>query len=91
MKNGLKLSDHTHICYPLSSACKIKFWGEVICFTAESEDTITEKLVTVECDIVSTVKQYQEMCVGYCELFGWESREESKKAVGCTGSHEYSG
>jgi len=41
--------------------------GEVICLTAESADTLAEKLVTVECDIVSAVEQYQEMCVRYFE------------------------
>jgi len=68
IKNVLKPTGHTHISYSLSSACKNKsFGGEVRYLAAESADTLAANLVTVECDSVSTVKQYQEMYVRYCE------------------------
>jgi hypothetical protein len=31
------------------------------------QDTVAEKLITVECDSMSAVEQYQETCVGYYE------------------------
>jgi hypothetical protein len=67
MKNALKPTDRIHVCYLLSTGCKKIFWGEIICLTAESADILAEKLVTMECDSVRAVEQYQEMCVRYYE------------------------
>jgi hypothetical protein len=52
----------------------------------EVQDALEEELGAIECG--SAVEQCQEMCVGYCELFGWESREDSKKAMDGTGNKE---
>jgi hypothetical protein len=35
------------------------------------QDTLKENLGAIECE--SAVEQYQEMCLRYCECFGWKS------------------
>jgi hypothetical protein len=52
---------------------------EVICLTAQSADILAEKLVTVECDSVSAVEQYQDVLDTMCDLVGKVERRAKKK------------
>jgi len=63
--------------------------GEVLWSTTESarysgRKTPWIRMENWECGNI--VLQYQEMCFGYYEWFGWESRQVSKRSMDYTGN-----
>lgn len=54
------------------------------------QDTQKEKLSAIECECGSVEVWWNDIkkCVTYYDWFGWENKQEVKKAMDCTGNDQ---